>query len=138
MAPDVVSDGEDRSWCASCQNGVMSEQRKWFDSSQPQTLQGALVLSYMTAAFGLLWLVMGAYPLLVIFPLALAVPAVGIANEKRWAYGLGIGLAGSNVLLNLIFLPKDFGLVINLFFAVVLFALLVHPQSREYQRIWFK
>jgi hypothetical protein len=81
---------------------------------------------------------MGAYPLLVIFPLALAVPAVGIANEKRWAYGLGIGLAGSNVLLNLIFLPKDFGLVINLFFAVVLFALLVHPQSREYQRIWFK
>ena len=116
----------------------MSEQRKWFDSSQPQTLQGALVLSYMTAAFGLLWLVMGAYPLLVIFPLALAVPAVGIANEKRWAYGLGIGLAGSNVLLNLIFLPKDWGLIINLFFAIALFALLVHPQSREYQRIWFK
>jgi hypothetical protein len=117
---------------------VVSEQRKWFDSSQPQTLQGALVLSYLTAAFGLLWLVTGAFPLLVIPPLALAVPAVGIANEKRWAYGLGIGLAGLNVLLNLIFLPKDWGLVINLFFAVALFALLVHPQSREYQRIWFK
>jgi hypothetical protein len=117
----------------------MPEHRKWFDSSQPQTLQGALILAYITAAFGLLWLLMGTYPLLEILPLALALPALGIANEKRWGYGLGIVLAGLYVLQNLMFLVLGVWVfVINLLFAVVLFALLMHPQSREYQRIWFK
>ena len=28
--------------------------------------------------------------------------------------------------------------IVNLMFGVALVALLLHPQSREYQRIWFK
>lgn len=117
----------------------MAETRKWFDSSQPQTLQGAVMLCYITAGFALLWILLGTYPVLEIVPLALGAAGYGIANEKRWAYGLGIVLAGLNVLADMAILVLGaFGVVITLLFAVVLFAMLVHPQSREYQRIWFK
>jgi hypothetical protein len=114
------------------------------DSSQPQTLQGAVMLCYITAAFGLLSLFLGASAL-VIVPLALGVAGFGVANEKRWAYGLGLALATVDVVVDLaaLFLlgagaAGDLSLVITILFAVVLFALLIHPQSREYQRIWFK
>jgi hypothetical protein len=117
----------------------MSEVRKWFDNSQPQTLQGAVMLCYITAAFGLLWIILGTYPIAELVPLALGVAGFGIANEKRWAFGLGVVVAVLNVLVDAwILVLGAFGVVINLLFAVVLLALLVHPQSREYQRIWFR
>jgi len=97
------------------------------------------MLCYITAAFGLLWILLGTYPLFEIVPLALGVSGFAIANEKKWGYGLGIALAVVNVLGDLAILALGaFGVVITLLFAVVLFALLAHPQSREYQRIWFK
>ena len=43
----------------------MAEPRHWFDPSQPQTLQGAVMLCYLTAAFSILWILFGAYPLVV-------------------------------------------------------------------------
>jgi hypothetical protein len=55
----------------------------------------------------------------------------GIANEKRWGYGLGLVVAFVDVLLSL-------GNILSLMFAVALVALLLHPQSRGYQRIWFR
>jgi hypothetical protein len=117
----------------------MPERRKWFDSSQPQTLQGAVILCYITAAFGILWILLGAYSLLGIIPLGLGVAGFGVANEWRWAYGLGIALAALNILGDVGILALGaYSILITLLFAVVLFALLVHPQSREYQRIWFK
>ena len=117
----------------------MPEGRKWFDSSQPQTLQGAVMLCYITAAFGVLWLLLGVYPLFEIIPLGLGVAGFGVANERRWAYGLGVALAALNILGYVGILALGaYSIVISLLFAVVLFVLLVHPQSREYQRIWFK
>ena len=97
------------------------------------------MLAYITAAFGLLWILFGTYPVYEIVPLALGVAGYGIANEKRWAYGVGIVLAGLNVLGALALLVLGaFGIIITLLFAVVLLALLVHPQSRAYEKIWFK
>ena len=97
------------------------------------------MLCYLTAAFGLLWIVLGIKPLFELVPLALGVAGFGVANEKRWAYGLGIALAALNVLQDVGVLALGaFGFLITLVFAVALFVLLVHPQSREYQRIWFK
>ncbi len=117
----------------------MPEGRKWFDSSQPQTLQGAVMLCYITAAFGVLWLLLGVYPLFEIVPLGLGVAGFGVANERRWAYGLGVALAVLNILGYVGILALGaYSIVITLLFAVVLLVLLVHPQSREYQRIWFK
>ncbi len=115
----------------------MAEPRRWFDPSQPQTLQGAVMLSYFTAGLSLLFVLFGAYPL--VFSLGLGAAAYGVANERRWGYWLGIVLAGlSGLLLLLAVVSGSHSLIINLVFMVVLFALYLHPQSREYQRVWFK
>ena len=73
----------------------MAEPRRWFDPSQPQTLQGAVMLSYLTAALSLLWILFGAYPLVI--SLGLGAAGYGVANERRWGYWLGIVLAGLSV-----------------------------------------
>jgi hypothetical protein len=117
----------------------MAEPRKWFDQSQPQTLQGAVMLSYLMAVFGLLAILFG--PTLGLFGLSLGAAGYGVANERRWGYWLGIVLVGIIVLIYLadLFSVGFSGfLAINLVFMGVLLALFLHPQSREYQRIWFK
>jgi hypothetical protein len=62
----------------------------------------------------------------------------GIANERRWGYGLGLVMA---LLPFVIRLADGSGLlgtdIAALMFEVALVALLLHPQSRDYQRIWF-
>jgi hypothetical protein len=116
----------------------MANDRHWFDSSQPQTLQGAVMLCYLTAAFGLIGLLLGAYPVAELVPLALGAAGFGVANEKRWGYRLGVALAGLNVLVDLyILILGVFAVILTLLFAVVLLALFLHAQSREYERIWF-
>jgi hypothetical protein len=115
----------------------MAEPRRWFDPSQPQTLQGAVMLSYVTAALSLLWILFGAYPL--VFSLGLGAAAYGVANDRRWGYWLGVVLAGLSALgLLLAVLAGAHSFIINLLFMAVLVALYLHPQSRAYQRIWFK
>ncbi|MDQ6614023.1 MAG: hypothetical protein M3083_04585 [Actinomycetota bacterium] len=111
---------------------------RWIDTTQPQTLLIAVILLYVNAAFALL---AGGLT----NPLALAIIAgqvgagYGIANEKKWGYGLGIAMAVLPFVLRLIFLHNPLATnLISLMFEIALVALLVHPQSREYQRIWFK
>lgn len=80
-----------------------------------------------------------ATPLGLLFIAGWAAAGFGIANEKRWGYGLGIALAFLPFVLRIAF---GFGLlggdIIQLMFEVALVALLLHPQSRDYQRIWFR
>ena len=122
-----------------CKNGLVAEVRRFFDPSQPQTLQGAVMLCYLTAAFGLFAVLSGVSPI-VLIALSLGAAGYGVANEKRWGYWLGIVLTGLSVFLYLLVLVqyKALFVVINLLFALVLLALFLHPQSREYERIWFK
>jgi hypothetical protein len=115
------------------------ETRRWTNPSQPQTLQIAVILLYINAVFGLL---LGSVGLL--FVVAFAAGGFGIANEKKWGYWLAVGAAGLRLLVYVPFvLDEGFGAVLNLslllalVFPVALFALLVHPMSRSYQRIWF-
>jgi hypothetical protein len=116
-------------------------ERRWFNPNQPQTLQIAVILLYIDAV---LLLIRGAFGfwLFLITMVAMAVGAFGIANEKKWGYALG--LAGA--ILNLVW-PVLYGAglswylgpnIINTIFSVALVALLVHPMSRDYQRIWFR
>ena len=59
----------------------------------------------------------------------------GIANERKWGYQLGVGIAGLVVLGEVVgVLPAG---IIALLFDILLLALLLHNQSREHQRIWF-
>lgn len=126
------------------------EPKQWFDRSQPQTLQIAVILLYVNAGLtGLMLLLVGAAGalggvalILALVAVANAVPAFGIANNRKWAYVAAVVLSAIGLLLTLGSLATgglfSLGGLLNLVFAVALFALLVHPQSREYQRLWFR
>ncbi len=120
------------------------ETKRWTNPSLPQTLYIAVVLLYMDAVFTLLF---GGFtnPLVIAFAAAGVAAGFGIANEKKWGYWLAIAVASLNLLPLVIYvLSHGIGslfkitLLINALFPVVQFALLVHPMSREYQKIWFK
>jgi hypothetical protein len=115
-------------------------QRRWTNSSQPQTLQGAVLFSYLNAGLALIYtLILGQSPFLYVFIL-LAVAAFGVANEKRIGYWAAVVLACLYLLgeLALLVTGGNLGGVLNLLFAGILVALLLHPESRHYQKIWFR
>jgi uncharacterized membrane protein len=119
---------------------VASTPRKWFDQSQPQTLQAAVLLCYLNAALAILYLITFGATLPLILLVA-AVGANGVANEKRWGYWVAVVAASLYVVVQLIAFvsfSKSLSSVLNLAFAVLLVILLVHPESRRYQRIWFR
>ena len=106
-------------------------QRKWFDPAQPQTLQAAVLFSYLTAGLGVLFLLFSGR--------ALADPDRSggrppTASPTSGACGLpggrraGLALPAGQVLSLLV--GRSFGGLLDLVFAGVLVALLVHPDSR--------
>ncbi|MGI8493285.1 MAG: hypothetical protein ACR2NJ_11120 [Acidimicrobiales bacterium] len=109
---------------------------RWLDRTQPQTLQIATIVMYINAAFGLLsgevfWVPLGT--VLVIGSIA---AGFGIANERKWGYWLGVAVA---VLPLVLIATGRFGATfISLLFEIALVAVLLHPQSREYQKTWFR
>ena len=80
-----------------------------------------------------------------IFPLILLVALVGgglgIANEKKWGFRLAVSAALYSVVATLWIRirhdPELLGFLLRLMFDLVLVVLLLHPQSKEYRRIWF-
>jgi hypothetical protein len=107
---------------------------QWLNRSQPQTLVNGVILLYINGAFN----VIGGlgFPLLLMVAAAQIAGGYGIANEKKWGYGLGVAGAFGPLLLSL---AGVLGLnLLGLAFEIILVVLLLHPQSREYQRIWFK
>jgi Kef-type K+ transport system membrane component KefB len=113
-------------------------ERRWLDRTQPQTLYIAVILMYINAALTLLFGgLFSRYGLLLVVGYVAA--GYGIANEKKWGYGLGLAMAFLPFLLQIILFHNPFAAdFITLLFEIALVALLLHPQSREYQRIWFK
>ena len=119
----------------------MNEHR-FFNPSQPQTLQTAVLLCYLSAVFGLIFGVVASSAILALFIIiGLAAGGYGIANEKRWGYAVAVAGAVFQVVMLLAVFGADVltsTAIINLMFDGALVALLLHPMSREYQRIWFK
>jgi len=114
--------------------------RRWIDPSQPQTLQIAVFLLYAQAAFALLFGQFIHADGFVIVAGGVAA-GYGIANEQKWGYGLGLLVAIFPFVYRIatIDLAHVFNTdVITLMFEVALVLLLLHPQSRDYERIWFK
>jgi hypothetical protein len=117
--------------------------RQWTNQRQPQTLQIAVFLLYAEAVLGVLFgqIFSGLGLLLAV---GSAVAGYQIANDRRWGYRLGVAVAGLQVaLLTLVILGNlteitNLYFLISLVFPVALFMALVHPVSRDYQRIWFE
>ncbi len=114
---------------------------KWVNHFQPQTLVIATFLCYWNAIFGLLFGLAATSVLAgLIVIVALAAGGFGIANEKKWGYNVGLAMAFLPFILRIAFngVENIFGgSIINLMFEIALVALLLHPQSRDYQKIWF-
>ena len=123
------------------------EPRRWLNQAQPQTLVIACFLLYLNAAFAVLDLLRAgrsislggfgaAYYAVTIGGGILG--AFGIANERKWGYILGIVTAFAPFGLAILAGVNPFGVdVITLIFEVALIVLLLHTQSREYQKVWF-
>jgi hypothetical protein len=109
---------------------------RWVDKTQPQTLMMATIIMYINAALGLLDGLAFLFPIGTVLALGPVAAGLGIANEKKWGYWLGVGLAVLQLgFIVLYFHAAD---VINLLFYGALVALLLHPQSRNYRRTWFR
>jgi hypothetical protein len=123
------------------QNGTVND-RKFLNQAQPQTLVLATLLLYLNAVFGLLFGIVATNPYFgLITIVGLAIGGYGIANEWKWAYAVAVAAA----ILQLVMLVYEFGsdvinfpVIITLLFDGALVGLLLHPESRSYQRIWFK
>lgn len=118
------------------------ETRRWTNPSLPQTLQIAVFLLYADAVFGLLFgRVFSILGLVLVVGSAAA--GFGIANEKKWGYNLGVGVSAVYLLLIAWSVGFDIGRLLSVdvilfsLFPVAQFLLLVHPMSRDHQRIWF-
>ncbi len=114
-------------------------ERRFLNQTQPPTLVNATILCYISAVFALIF--GGIYSLLGLFMVvALGAGGFGIANSKKWGYVLASAGALVQLGLTLYWVMRfglDAGLVLNLLFDGALVALLLHPMSRDYQRIWF-
>ncbi len=117
---------------------------RWLNQSLPQTLQIAVLLLYLNAAFGLFlgtqFFVYG--PLVgVAGLLGYLFGGLGIANEQKWGYLLAVIVAVAAVATTLVYYGNigdalSSGLI-SLLFDGALVALLLHPMSRSHQRVWF-
>lgn len=122
------------------------ETRRWTNPTQPQTLQIAVFLLYINAVFGVLFgEIFFLFPVGLLLVVAQAAGGFGIANEKKWGYWLAVGAATVGLLPIAFAIAADgigsilsITFIISMLFPVALFALLLHPQSRDYQRIWFR
>ncbi len=117
----------------------MNDQR-WFNQHLPQTLQISVWLLYINAAFRLLYGGL-ADPLGILLIAGGVAGGFGISNEKKWGYITGLVMAVSPFVLRAAFigLGSAFSIdPISLMFEIAMVALLLHPQSRDYQNTWFK
>ena len=122
------------------------ETRRWTNPTQPQTLQIAVILLYIEAVFSVLFGgVFFLFPLGLLLVVGQAAGGFGIANERKWGYWLAVAVATLGLLPFVVAVFSDgvgtllsIGFLINLVFPAALFALLLHPMSRDYQRIWFR
>ncbi len=134
--------------------------RKWFDRMQPQTLQIATWLLYLNGFFALVgflgsddWVGIArtqkGFLGVLVGLLVIAGYILGgflMANDRRLGYRLALVGAFSPFALRIwILWEYDFGLFdmitgnnfIGFLFDVALCGLLLHPQSREHQRLWY-
>jgi hypothetical protein len=125
------------------------ELRRWTNPHQPQTLYLATILLYVRAVLGLLLggTVYAIYwgPLINLLASALMVlGGLGIANERRWGYRLAVGVTALGLYPFLAWILTegpgvmvDVNFIMLALFPVAQFILLLHPMSRDHQRVWF-
>ncbi len=122
---------------------------QWINRSHPQMLYIATVLCYFQAIMGtlpLLGLRVGGLiandPWIYLFILVgLAAGGVGIANDKKWGWYLGLSAAIVQIAMFFVIFHLEWlgsELIVGFIFDIALVGLLAHSQTREYVKIWFR
>jgi hypothetical protein len=106
-------------------------------------MQVAVMLLYLTALFNLItgFLFGGGGLFLLLISAGDILGAYGMANEQKSGYIVALTFAimpfalliGLSVYYHRVLIPG----ILTLLMEVALVALLVHPQTREYKKIWF-
>lgn len=125
------------------------ELQRWTNPHQPQTLQIGVFLMYIRAVFVVLPGFLTTYdywaqPIPILAAAGLVLGGLGTANNKRWGYRLAVGVTALGVYPLARWLidvgPRavvDFDFVLIALFPVAQLIVLLHPLSRNHQRIWF-
>jgi hypothetical protein len=126
------------------------ELSRWTNPHQAQTLHLATILLYVRAALGLLFrgttfaLYWGATAN-VVAALAMIAAGLGIANGFKWGYRLAVVVTALAIWPIVAWLIGDGPLgwhltdyVLVSILPVAHLVLLLHPMSREYQRVWMR
>jgi hypothetical protein len=106
-------------------------------------MQSSVILLYVSAAFSMLF---GGFSsgILVLLAIGKVAAGWGCANERKWGYQLAVAAAALPfVLLILVVGPSDIAhnllrIGVSFAFDILLLALLLHRETRAYQRIWFR
>jgi hypothetical protein len=113
------------------------------DHSQPQTLQTGVMLIYLLAAMNIISALLfgaGGY-FLILLVAGSILGAVGIANDSKGGYRVAIAFTILPLLYLVVLMVwyhvAAFPTITELM-EIALVCLLLHPQSREYARIWFR
>lgn len=140
--------------------------RKWFDRMQPQTLQIAAMLLYLNGFFALISVIDSTDYLgyirnrfgvgLIVGLLVVALHALSglfMANDLKLGYRFAIAAAFSPFVLRFwaysdlentsgiassLYRKLSGGSTLSLIFEIALCALILHPQSRSHQKIWYR
>lgn len=138
-------------------------QTRWYNPHLPQTLAIAQILLYINAVFAFLYDVVAArdgMPGIVRLLHVASVAAYvfggwGIANERKLGWQVGLAAAFTPFVLRFIDIQISVGSfvsggekiryalglsgggLLNTVFDIALIALLLHPMSKDHQKIWF-
>jgi hypothetical protein len=118
-------------------------ERRWVDTSQPQTLQLATMLLYVNAVLLLLQSIFlgGLGFILLAFIVGQFFGGLGVANERKYGYYLAVACALAPVLLTVYFIVRYHSFAVNIFsilFEIALIVALFHPMSRSYRKLYFR
>jgi hypothetical protein len=111
----------------------MEPQRRWINRHQPQTLVISTMLLYLEGVFSM---IRGSQVLLLLGLLMLP-SAYLIANDKKVGWQMAVAVSGLAIVARIQIYGFKPDLFLILLFPGALLALLLHPMSREHQRIWF-
>lgn len=121
---------------------------RWYNPNLPQTLVISQFLLYFDAFYGLLDLLGGRGTLYLLVVAASLYGATGIASTLKSGYWVAVAASFMPIALRTLEAAKAGSVFGNLgyiligdwlgaIFQYALIALLLHPQSREHQKIWF-
>lgn len=120
------------------------ESRRFLNDAQPRPLFLAQFALYVWALYAVLQSIATGFSVLVLlFGLVRVLAAWGLSEEGRWAYWLSLIVSAASLVPVLNDVVHRPGLLLHidvlllLAFPVIVISLLTHPQSRDFERVWF-